>query len=207
MPSATSLVRQIPSPLPPAVGRDDPQLRDASEALERGDHAGACAALSRYVEAHPDSREARVFFAEVLFRLGKAPLATVEFERAIAKLQAAKTVDLGMIVHCHGRLIDLAEEDADEFHIHLHRGLGLYWLAQQKGDAADVEPILCKAVVELSRARAMMPHEARPHWYLHLCWRQLGQTAPAAKSLNDARDAGSFTYLTPCERNQLLLRS
>jgi hypothetical protein len=120
---------------------------------------------------------------------------------------------LALIVHCHGRLIDLADEDADEFHVHLHRGLGLYWLAQQKrrgdepADAPTTESILCKAALELTAAHAIVPGEARPTWYLYLTWRQLGQTAAAQRWLHETQIISPYSYLTPREQSDLHLRS
>ena len=191
---------------------EDPLLPQASQALERGDHAQACELLGVYANHHPESKHARAFYAEVLAKLGKSAEASFEFEKAIARLQEDKTIDLALLVHCHGRLLDLADADADEFHVHLYRGLGLYWLAQQKrrpdepDDATPNEAILCKAAMELTVAHSLMPSEARPMWYLYLTWRQLGQTAPAMRWLNDCQSASPFSYLTHCERGELQLR-
>jgi tetratricopeptide (TPR) repeat protein len=195
----------------PALG-DDPLLPQASAALERGDHAQACEFLRLYAERHPESKQARVFYAEVLTKLGQAAEASVQFEMAIARLQEDKSIDLALIVHCHGRLLDLADADADDFHVHLHRGLGLYWLAQQKpkgddpDDAGLYESVLCRAAMELTYAHSLATDEARPTWYLHLIWRQLGQSAPAQRWLRDANGASPFSYLTPRERGDLHLR-
>lgn len=212
LPAPSMFAKLLPSSFPFPNLREDPLLPLASQALERGDHAGACVLLRQYAERHPESKHARAFYAEVLSKLGKTAEATVEFERAVARLQEDKTVDLAMIVHCHGRLLDLADGQGDDFHVHLHRGLGLYWLAQQKrspGDDEDdvsTESILCKSVVELMSAHALAPDQARPVWYLHLIWRQLGQTAPAERWLRLAREASALSYLTPRELDELILR-
>jgi tetratricopeptide (TPR) repeat protein len=188
-------------------------LPQASQALERGDHAQACDLLRAYADRHPESRHARAFYAEVLAKLGKGDEATVEFERAIARLQEEKTIDLALIVHCHGRLLDLADADADDYHVHLHRGLGLYWLAQQKRRADEppyappTESILCKAALELLAAHSLIPGEARSTWYLYLTWRQLGQSAAAQRWLHEARAAEQFSYLSPRERGDLSLQT
>lgn len=202
--------RLVPATWARSIGADDPILLSASRALERGDHDAACARLSEYADRHPDSRQARVFYAEVLFKLGKQTPAMLEFEKAIALMHDDRTVDLGLLVHCHGRLLDIADADADEYSVHLHRGLGLYWLAQQprsgeESDAAN-ESLLFKTAMELLAAHAVAPHEARPMWYLHLTWRQLGQSAPADRWLRQAREAEPFCYLTPRERIDLMLQ-
>jgi hypothetical protein len=211
--AAAGLVRILPKALRPPVVADDPLLPQASQALERGDHTQACEFLRRYAERHPESKHARAFYAEVLAKLGKTAEARIEFEQAVARLQEDKTVDLALIVHCHGRLLDLADTDGDDYQVRLHRGLGLYWLAQQKrrpdepDAAAPTEAILCKAAMELTIAHALVPEEARPTWYLYLTWRQLGQSMPAAKRLRETQTASAFSYLTPSERAELLLRS
>jgi tetratricopeptide (TPR) repeat protein len=214
LPTASSgLARFLPKAIRLPTNSDDPLLPQASQALERGDHAQACELLRSYAERHPESKHARAFYAEVLAKLGKGAEASVEFEKAIARLQAEKTIDLALIVHCHGRLIDLADEDADEFHVHLHRGLGLYWLAQQKRhgdeppDAPTTESILCKAALELTTAHAIVPGESRPTWYLYLIWRQLGQTAAAQRWLRETQITSPYSYLTPHEQSDLYRRA
>jgi len=208
----SDLARTFPESLRLTTSREDPLLPQASQALERGDHARAGELLREYAERHPESKHARMFYAEVLAKLGRTNESSIEFEKAIVRLQEDKTADLALFVHCHGRLLDLAEAEGDAFHAHLHRGLGLYWLAQQKrtptdDDATPTEAILCKAALELTAARALKPSEARPNWYLHLAWRQLGQTAPAQRWRAEAEAASHFTYLTPRERGDLMLRS
>jgi tetratricopeptide (TPR) repeat protein len=204
--------RILPASLRWPMVAEDPLLPQASQALEAGDHAQACELLRAYAERHPESKHARAFYAEVLAKLGNATEASVEFEKAVARLQEDKSVDLALIVHCHGRLLDLADDDADEFHVHLHRGLGLYWLAQQKrrgdepADALPTESILCKAALELTAAHWLMPSEARPTWYLSLIWRQLGQSAAAQRWLHETCAASHFSYLTPRERAELHFR-
>ena len=210
--STTALTRTLPAPLRLTRSREDPLLPQATQALEKGDHAQACELLREYAQRHPESKNARVLYAEVLAKLGRSCEASVEFEKVVARAQEDKTLDLALLVHCHGRLLDLAEEDGDMFHIHLHRGLGLYWLAQQKrtsqepDDAVPTEAILWKSVMELTLARSLQAAEARPNWYLHLAWRQLGQTAPAQRWLAEANECSPFTYLTPRERGDLTLR-
>lgn len=209
----STLTQLMPKAMRFAPLAEDPLLPLASQAFEHGDRARACDLLRLYVDRHPESRQARVFFAEVLTKLGKSVEATFEFEKAAAALQQDKTIDLAMLVHCHGRLLDLADDDRDEYHVHLYRGLGLYWLAQQKrrpeeaADAVPTEAILCKAALELGAAHAMLPEEARSSWYLHLCWRQLGQTAAAERWLHEARGCADFSYLTPREQYELQLAS
>src|SRR5438067_711414 len=67
------------------------------------------------------------------------------------------------LVHCHSRLMEIAEGAEDDYGEHLHRGIGLYLLACQSEDLeADgrlsVEGTLFKAVAELTLAR--LPHPA-----------------------------------------------
>jgi hypothetical protein len=109
------------------------------------------------------------------------------------------------LVDCQSKLIEIAVAEKDEYREHLHRGIGLYFLARQAGDDGTVthEGLLCQAAGELGAARLECPDEARPCWYLHLVWQELGQQHPAMRWLRAAEEAAPFTHLTPYEKRSL----
>jgi len=67
------------------------------------------------------------------------------------------------------------------------------------------ESLLCRAAAELKQAQALRPHAARPWWYLHITWRQLGQRDPACRSLWQASQRDPLSDLTPAEQRDLHL--
>src|SRR5207249_1734585 len=111
--------------------------------------------------------------------LGKKEEARAQYAQTIAGIQEEARCDYALLIHCHGRLIELAEDADDDYQVHLHRGIGLYWLAQGcrvlGAEHAPMSPegLLCKAAGELSLAQGLRPDEARPAWYLHAIWRNL----------------------------------
>lgn len=187
-----------------------PVLEEVSKALEAGDGETACERLRGYVEEHPEARNAKALYAEILYRLGRYGEARVAFELATAALQEEPGVD--RLFHCHGRLLDVAAAEADEYATHLHRGIGLYLLAQRRRAEPDadgdvsVEAILCKAALELTQAHSTLAEESRAAWYLSRIWRDLGQTHTAERWLRVAEEHAPFSYLTACERAGLDLQ-
>lgn len=166
--------------------------------------------LAQFVATHQDEPLLRARFAELLFGQKHLPEAQAEFERYVAAAQddegAARHV-----IHCHSRLMEIAEECEDGYAEHLHRGIGLYLLARERealpdpDEALPVEALLCKAAAELSLARRERGGEARPCWYLHEVWSHLGQSQPARRWLREAVAEAPFSYLTPCEQRRLTL--
>jgi hypothetical protein len=189
----------------------DPLLAQASEALEAGDQIRACKHLSEYAARNPKSKNAPTLCGEVLFKLARYGESRAQFETALARLD--DDADLPVLVHCHGRLVELAAIDADDAAESLHRGIGLYLLSlspsePDEDDDADPESTLFKAIHELNAAHAAAPDDARPCWYLHLAWRRLGQDGPARRWLCEcdrlARVAPASS-LSPSERRGLEL--
>jgi tetratricopeptide (TPR) repeat protein len=183
----------------------------AAAYLEKGEDRLACEHLGLFLQAQPGHRTARFYHAELLRKLSRHAEARDEFERAIRYAQEEAKPDLKHLVHCHGRLTEVGEVLEDDYLVHLHRGIGLYLLARQRAALPEpdgelcTEALLCKATAELSRARSLRPQEARPSWYLHEAWRQLGQHEPARRRLREASRAAPFSYLTPAEQRDLML--
>lgn len=184
----------------------------AAAHLENGDLQAAEPHLARYVAAHPEHLIVRAHYAELLLRLKKMDRSRIHFERFIAEVQEIPAMAAKHLVHCHSRLMEIAEAQGDEYAEHLHRGIGLCLLARERGSTArdeevelSVESVLCKAAGELTLARQQRREEARPAWYLHEVWKQLDQSRPADRYLREAEAAAPFSYLTPLERRQLQL--
>jgi tetratricopeptide (TPR) repeat protein len=181
----------------------------AAAYVEAGDDEKACEHLGKFLRTNPDHRTARVYHAELLRKLNRPAEALAAFEQAIAHGQDA--ADPAQLVHCHGRLVELAEAVEEDYLQHLHRGIGMYLLAKERATLADpagdlpAEALLCKAAAELSRARALRPQEARPALYLYASWHQLAQHGLAKRWLAEAQRAAPFSYLTPAEQRRLQL--
>src|SRR5207302_434000 len=146
--------------------------------LARADDERAVGHLARYVTARPDHLIARAHLAEVLLRLERSEEARDQFERFIADVQDHPRLAADHLVHCHSRLMEIAQREGDDYAEHLHRGIGLYRLARKRmrlagGGGLNSEGLLFQAAAELVLARRERPEEARPCWYLYRVWTQL----------------------------------
>ncbi len=178
--------------------------------LDKGEDGRACLHLTLYVAAHPEHLSVRAQYAELLHRLRRLREARLEFERFVADVQDHEALAEEHLLHCHSRLMQIAEAVADDYDEHLHRGIGLYLLARQhtrggEAGAPSPEGLLCRAAAELTLARRSRPAEARPWWYLHEVWSSLAQSQPAARCLRVAAERAPFSYLTPSEQRGLHL--
>ncbi len=177
--------------------------------LDKGDDEHAGEHLARYLEAQPRHFSVRAHYAELLLRLNKVHGARLQYERYDADVQDQDEAAQGELVHCHSRLMEIAEREDDDYAAHLHRGIGLYLLARQQiqtdadEEGYSPESLLCKAAGELILALRQRPDEARPCWYLFEVWSQLAQRQPAARWLRTAEETAPFSYLTPAERRGL----
>lgn len=186
-------------------------LTQALVCLEKGDPTEACVHLAHHLDHHPEHLAARMQYAELLLRLERLDLARLEFERCIRQGQEEPEEPVRELLHCHSRLAAIAEAGEDDYTWHLHRGIGLYLLAQQwsaldtKEEELSVEGLLCKAAGELSLACVLQPAEARPRWYLHLVWSKLAQSQPAERALRCAREIADYSDLTPAEQRSLMM--
>ncbi|HEY7424733.1 MAG TPA: tetratricopeptide repeat protein [Gemmataceae bacterium] len=184
----------------------------AAAYLASGQEEQAAGHLDRYLQAQPEHYVVRGQYAELLLRLDRLDDAREQFERFEADIQDHETLAQQHMIHCHSQLMDIAATIEDEYARHLHRGIGLYWLARQRAeltseddDRLSSEGLLCQAASELVQARRERPDEARPCWYLHQVWSRLGQRQPATRWLRAAENAAPFSYLTPAEQRSLHL--
>jgi tetratricopeptide (TPR) repeat protein len=196
----------------------DPDLAQAhlslaAAHLESGDEAAACPHLGRYVDARPEQVQVRAHYAELLFKLGRDCEARDQFTRFVADAQEHDDLAGENLIHCHSRLMEIAEHEQDAYAEHLNRGIGLFLLARARAGVKDpdsapsCEGLLFKAAGELALARQERPEEARPCWYLFEVWSQLAQRQPATRWLREAEAAAPYTYLTSAERGSLHLAS
>ena len=183
----------------------------AAAYLGKGDDERASEHLACYLAARPHHGTVRAHYAELLLRLGRTDAGRQQYERLVADAQDQGAPAQDQLIHCHRRLMEIAEQEDDDYAAHLHRGVGLYLLARQQelvpvaGDGVSAEGLLCKAAGELTLARRLRPDEARPCWYLSQVWSRLDQRQPAARWLRAAAAAAPFSYLTPAERRGLEL--
>jgi hypothetical protein len=150
-----------------------------------------------------------VHLADLFVRLQQLPDAIAEYGRCIAHAQERDDPGSQHLIHCHSQLMSIAESTEDSYGEHLHRGIGLYYLAVQRAalaqadDELPAQALLCKAAGELTLARLLRPDEARPVWYLHEVWSRLAQRQLALRALHAAVAAAPFSYLTAAEQRSL----
>jgi hypothetical protein len=193
----------------PAFSRNHLSL--AAAYLDRGDEERACPELEQYLQACPGHLVVRAHYAELLLRLHRTTEADAEFRRFAADAQERGEEFARQLIHCHSRLMELAEAAEDGYGEHLHRGIGLFLLARDQASRPDrdehlcPESLLCRAAAELTLARAERPDEAQPCWYLYEVWSRLSQRQAALHCLREADLAAPFSYLTPSEQARLAL--
>jgi tetratricopeptide (TPR) repeat protein len=182
----------------------------AAACLEKGNQAGAAPHLAEYVAAFPDHFVVRAHYAELLMRLNRHREAREQFEHFVADVQDVPALASRHLIHCHSRLMEIAEAEGNEYNEHLNRGIGLFLLACERVCLTDLdekelgaESLLCRAAGELTLARMERPDEARPCWYLYSVWSRLAQRQPAVRYLRRADAAAPFSYLTPAEKRNL----
>jgi tetratricopeptide (TPR) repeat protein len=195
--------------LDPRLARNHLSL--AAAYLAQGRDEQAAPHLARYLDAQPEHLVVRAHYADLLLRLNRPRGAREQFERFVADVQDHDSLARQHLVHCHSKLMEIAEAEEDAYGEHLHRGIGLYHLAcrraelQEEGGPLTVEGLLCKAAAELTLARMERPEEARPYWYLYEVWTCLGQRHPAARCLRTAASTAALSFLTPAEQRALFL--
>jgi tetratricopeptide (TPR) repeat protein len=195
--------------LDPGLVRNHLSLAAAFIAL--GEDGQAAPHLARYVRAQPDHLVIRAHYAELLLRLRQPREARAQFERFVADVQDRDDLARQYLLHCHSRLMEIAEGEADGYGEHLHRGIGLYLLARERERLPDpdgelsAEGLLFRAAGELALARAQRGDEARACWYLHEVWSHLAQRQPAQRWLRAAEGAAPLGDLTPAEQRDLQL--
>jgi tetratricopeptide (TPR) repeat protein len=187
----------------------DDALTQAAECLERGDESAAVPHLRVYVKAHPDAIMVRAHLAELLFRAGRHAEARGQYDRTVADAQRATGPAKGHLVHCHTRLMAIAEATDDAFHEQLHRGIGLVLLVErwdadpERRDQVVAEQTLAKAVAALRAAKDARPTDPRANLYLGDALARLGQASAARAAYRAARAGLPDPEVTPAERERI----
>jgi tetratricopeptide (TPR) repeat protein len=197
------------SPVTAVAHSADLHLIQAAALLDKGRETEAAVQLEKYLNHRPDQLLVRAQLGELLFRMRKLDDARQHFETFIALAQEQGEKSFRYLVHCHSRMVEIAEDRNDDYEEHLHRGIGLYLLACRRATEPDpegeysVSSILCRAAGELQEARKEQPDQARPHLYLYRVWSRLGQAGAANKALAAADHHALLSELTPHERQEL----
>ena len=184
-------------------------LGRATSLAAQGENASAAEELGKYIALRPEHLSARAQLGELLFRQGKFDEARLHLELFIALAQDHGEEAFRHLIHCHSRLVEIAEEQNDDYEEHLNRGIGLYLLAVKRAGEGDPDgecseaSLLCRAAAELQMAREDQPDQARVHLYLYQTWKRLGQHAAAMRSLEAADSLALLSRLTPLERREL----
>jgi cytochrome c-type biogenesis protein CcmH/NrfG len=207
-PFAWSEDDRVPDPqLPAAAAPAEDSLAKAAEYLDRGDEAAALPHLRAHVRSHPEAVVIRAHLAELLFRAGQAEEARGHFERYVADAQRLTGAAHERLVHCHTRLMAIAEDTGDAYHEHLHRGIGLVLLVKrwdaERPDEVAAEQTLTQAASALRAAVAERPGDARGHLYLAEAYRRLGQATAARTALRMAKAGLPDAAVTATEREWL----
>jgi tetratricopeptide (TPR) repeat protein len=188
-------------------------LSIAAAHLALGQQQQSLPHLAAYLKARPDHFLIRWHYAEVLMNTDRPGEALTQLERFVEAAQEHPRIAEEHLVACHTRMMELAERQGDDYREHLHRGIGLYLLAQKRAEPGDgpsrkmAEELLCKAAAELTMARVQRPSQARPCWYLYGVWTRLAQRQPAMRWLREAEQYGPMNDLTPAEQRELFLAS
>ena len=185
---------------------DPDPLTLAAECLDRGDRTAAATHLDAYVGAHPDQIMFRAHLAELLLQLDRPAAAQAHFERFVATAQEATGPPRAHLVHCHTRLMEIAQRGDDRAGEVFHRGVGLLLLAGQMpaGDEAG-EAILCRAVAALAEAKELRPTDPRVRLYLADAYDRAGNRRGAAAARAAARHLAAPGALAPAEGRRLAM--
>jgi len=198
------------TPVSRAVDVEDDALSMAADGMAAGDDAAAAKHLARHVKAFPDQLVFRNQLAELEFKLGKYADAQTHFAK-FDEAAAGSARLLGQRIHCHTRLMEIAQAREDGFAEKLHRAVGLHLIAgevQSKHDdpaalSPDAEKLWCRAAAELKAAGELRPEDARCAWYQHVVWTKLDQPRPAEKALRTAAANAAFSPLPPGEEREM----
>ncbi|WP_020468726.1 hypothetical protein [Zavarzinella formosa] len=204
--AALPVSRAVDSPV-----EEEDSLGLAADAMVAGRDAEAATHLKRHLRNHPDQLVFRNQLAELLFKLDRHAEAQFHFARFDETAAASGLPLLGQRIHCHTRLMEIAQVREDAFAEKLHRGIGLHLIAgevQSKAEdpnelSPEAEQLWCRAANELKEARTLKEDDARSAWYLHLVWSRLDQPRPAEKALRAAAANAVFAPLPAGEDREM----
>lgn len=190
----------------PEIAVEDDPLTQAADCLARGDEPTAANHFEVYVRRNPDQLMFRVHLADLCFKLQRTTDAKAHYERFIAGAQDSTGTPQSRLVHCHTRLMEIAQEADDRFAELLHRGVGLVILMRRETDDRETrEEILCKAIATLMEAKNLRPGDPRVCVYLAEAHERAGNRRAADTARASASNRMMPQSLTSNELRQLEL--
>jgi hypothetical protein len=178
---------------------DDP-LTLAAECLGRGEESAAAGHFETYVRDHPDQVMFRIHLSDLLFKLHRLAEARSHYERFIGDAQDSTGPPKSRLIHCHTKLMEIAQLTDDRFGELFHRGVGLLLLTREETADEEVgEEILCRAIKALREAADEHPADPRVHVYLAEAYERSGNRRAAEISRAAARNNATPYRMTPNE--------
>jgi Flp pilus assembly protein TadD len=201
----------LPKHAEPSTGEVDVESRDdlalAANCLEQGNSAGAIGHLSNHVRRYPDHVAIRTLLAEQYFKLGMARDACSHLERILEDGQADPARHRELRITCHTRLMQMAQDEPNEFAESYHRGMGLLlvvegWEEEHGVDRVLVERTLTQALTSFRTALESRPDDARLNLAVGDVLTRLGQPSAARTAYRKANAAPPSSF-TDTERMRL----
>ena len=194
-------------PIPEPAEETVDSLALAADCLDRGDSAAAIPYLAEHVRKNPDQVMIRSMLAEQYLKLRQYASARIEFERLADEYRLDLAKNRESLIDCHTRLMQIAQEQDDEFAEPFHRGAGLLLVMEGWGrenrDANLGERTLSQALNNLRDAVEKQPNNPRANLMLGEVLSRLGQHAAARSAFLKANSAPPES-LTAAERRKLL---
>jgi len=172
----------------------------AAESLARGEESAAAGHFESYVRKNPDQVMFRAHLADLLFKLHRIQDAKVHYERFIADAQEMTSAPKAHLVHCHTKLMEIAQLVDDPFGEVFHRGVGLILLTREEAvDDETREEMLCKAIKTLREAAEIRPSDPRVQVYLAEAYERAVNSRAAECCRTAASNFAIPGNLTPSE--------
>lgn len=177
--------RNEPEPIVRGATPDPDHLATAAACLDRGDESAALPHLMAHVKARPDAVMIRAYLAELLLKLDRVDESRQHFERFVRDAVGLSGQPRKHLVHCHTRLMEIAQQKNDSFGESLHRGIGLMLMVRQWETETDLidrkmtEQTLTNAASALREATRTQPNDPRGFVYLSEVYARLGQPSAA----------------------------
>jgi Tfp pilus assembly protein PilF len=177
--------RSEPAPAVRGATPEPDHLALAAACIDRGDESAALPHLTAHVTARPDAVMIRAYLAELLFKLDRVDESRSHFERYVRDADGMSGQAGKHLVHCHTRLMEIAQRSDDEYREALHRGIGLVllvrqWETEPPTDGPPLtEPTLANAAAALREATRVRPTDPRGFMYLSEVYARLGQHSAA----------------------------
>jgi Tfp pilus assembly protein PilF len=217
--AAGCVTQPVEPPRPDRVARaaqPEPAETDylalAASCIDRGDEPAAVRHLTAHIKTRPDAVMIRAYLAELLLKCGKPAEARTQFERFTRDAAGQGGPPQKHLVHCHTRLMEIAEQDGDRYAEHLHRGIALLllvrqWEAESAGEREMIEPTLAKAAAALRQAAEVRPTHPRSRVYLAEVYDRLGQPSAARSQAKRAMSSLPDPSLTADEDEEVRRRA